>query len=953
VAKITERTYYPTLIEIIKQHGGTGVSEVTYNSEPDIIFELLDRKWILGLKLGETIPILKSAFIQYHRHKDESKIDHGILLFLPEEARSVKPSEAEIVKAVNEKKCTCLIDTPDIKDELRSITFPQLLVKIEQEIFPKLRRRERKEYPLNTVILLLQQHVSETMQNIRLTSKEMLRVITDKKLLSEIGNLEKNESEDISRFLASYIVLSQILFLRLFSRTSPGVLPKMEKKITHHWLRTAFSRVLDINYRPIFSLDVLDAIPESYIQDTFDLIWGLEIERIRYELPGRLFHELMPKTIRKMLAAFYTRPQAADVLARLTVRNGGDLVYDCACGSGTILVSAYRRKLELYQEEGHTGNPHKRFCEEEIFGSDIMPFAVHLTSANLASMDPSTTIEATEIIQGDSLSLSKGYRYPTGVQVTLFPAARRGYSMKGEMHDVKLKKVDVVLMNPPFTKVERGIRKYVDMERFGAICGNEVGLWGHFIALADEFLKDEGTFGGVIPISILRGRESEKIREFVFSHWTILYVLKATFNYGFSEWSEYRDILLIAKKGKPPKGHTVKFALVKKDLRKMTKEDVAYIGNQLEASDNLRTGELDIQSFPVEELQMRFANLMWFCGVTDMRRRDKLVSFIDRFSHALMPPPDDYFREGYRPVPKGVSSFMFLTRALDPCRTEEAFLFFDPADEDRDVVKAKSAMHVQYNIEKTALTPSLRTGVGIKTLDITGKLDYISHTPYREYERVKKASGFKKPKEFCWKNYWSTVGRELNEVNTKIVTLHRINPYSPSTNLLAFFSETPFSASNVLNIVKENDDETAKAFCVLINSIVFLSQFFLLKEETTGRYINIRFYDFYQMRIFPERQRIKDLASVFTRFADRQFPSLREQLDQNFDTRYDAFWLQIKKKQKTLFNPEDVVSPSKVRLEFDMAVCDALDVPVTKEELCDLYKVIVEEMIITRGLARD
>lgn len=114
-AKITERTFYPFLMDAIRRQGGAGVSEVKYNSEPDIVFDLVGRKWILGVKLGETIPILKSAFIQYHRHKDESKIDHGILLFLPEGARSIKATESAVAKAVSEKKCTCLIDTPDLK----------------------------------------------------------------------------------------------------------------------------------------------------------------------------------------------------------------------------------------------------------------------------------------------------------------------------------------------------------------------------------------------------------------------------------------------------------------------------------------------------------------------------------------------------------------------------------------------------------------------------------------------------------------------------------------------------------------------------------------------------------------------------------------------------------------------------------------------------------------------
>jgi len=949
--KITERTLYPILMQIIKERGGTGVSEVKFNSEPDIVFEFLDRKWIMGVKIGENIPTLKQAFIQYHRHKEESRINHGILLFFQDSIRSVKPSESAILKAINENKCTCLIDTPDIKEEYRKIIFPHILLKIEQEIAPRLERKERKAYPLNTVISLLQQHVSDLMQNIRLTDKEMLSVITDKKLLSEIGHLDEEGAVDISRFLASYIVLSQILFLRLYSRTRKYILPKIEGKITHHWLRSAFKRVLDINYRPIFELDVLDAIPESYIQDTFDLIWGLEIEGVRYELPGRIFHELMPNTIRKMLAAFYTRPQAADLLARLTIKNSGDIIYDPACGSGTILVSAYRRKQELAQEEGLSGNLHKRFCEEEIFGSDIMPFAVHLTSANLASMDTATTIERTQIIQGDSLKLSEGYSYPSGVQLTLFPTTRKGYNMKGETYDVSLGKVDVILMNPPFTKVERGIRKYVDMERFGRICGNEVGLWGHFIALADEFLNKNGMFGGVIPISILRGRESQKIRDFIFSKWTPLYILKTAFNYGFSEWSEYRDVLLIARKGKPPKNHLVKFVLVKKDLKNLTKSDISHIANQIEIKNSLQSYELDIESFPIEELRKRFTNLMWFCGVSDFKNRDVLVSFKNKFLNNLTDLPKDYFREGYRPVPKGVSSFMFLTRNLDASRIRQAFLYFD--SERPEFIDAKSAMKINYRIEKTALIPSLRTGVGINSINLKGKLDFIANTTYKEFDKVLKASKFKKPSKFDWRRFWENIEKELDNVKTKIVTIRRINPYSPSTYLISFFSEEPFSPSNVLNVVKEEDTDTAKAFCVLLNSALFLSQFFILKEETTGRYIDIRFYDFYEMDIFPKRGKIKNLARVFDKFSDKKFPSLREQLDKNFDERYKAFWLEKRKGQKTLFSLEEPVNPSEIRLNFDLSVCKALGTSVTKEELYDLYKVIVEEMIITRGLTRD
>jgi hypothetical protein len=72
--------------------------------------------------------------------------------------------------------------------------------------------------------------------------------------------------------------------------------------------------------------------------------------------------------------------------------------------------------------------------------------------------------------------------------MTSIQGPKKGYTLNGDMINVNLEKVDVILMNPPFTKVDRGISDFVDMNRFGNICGNEVGLWGHFISFADEFL---------------------------------------------------------------------------------------------------------------------------------------------------------------------------------------------------------------------------------------------------------------------------------------------------------------------------------------------------------------------------------------------------------------------------------------------------------------------------------
>ena len=88
--RVSERTFYPPIIDIIHNKGGQGISEVQYNSVPDIVFELKDYSWILSVKIGEDSKTIKDAFLQYLRHKEESKIEFGMLLLLPEKVRKIR-----------------------------------------------------------------------------------------------------------------------------------------------------------------------------------------------------------------------------------------------------------------------------------------------------------------------------------------------------------------------------------------------------------------------------------------------------------------------------------------------------------------------------------------------------------------------------------------------------------------------------------------------------------------------------------------------------------------------------------------------------------------------------------------------------------------------------------------------------------------------------------------------
>ena len=648
---------YSAIHKVFEEHGAKPVPQVKFVTVPDFVVDWLGERWIVSIKIGDpTQPkLLKNAFIQYIGHMRDSGISYGMIIFYPEEIREAEPSYEAIENIVRYTPAYFIVLNPQM--ELRK-PLPEALGEIERV----LRERIPVSFSLATVVALLKAHVEELMSMVGLEQRHVMKIISEPELFFGINPVEKDEKKRlnvlrrVSAFLAAYIFLSQALFLRLYCEERPMFLKGINvNRIKRDEARRLFEEVKKINYRPIFEIDVLDIIPEGLIRDTFKLLFGLQVRNIRYELPGRLFHELMPKEIRKLLAAFYTRPIAAYLLAQLTIDNADATVFDPACGSGTILTMAYRRKLELWKRSGRQRNPHKLFCEKHIYGCDIMPFAVHLTNANLAAMDPLITIELTQVVLGDSLKLAPSTRVRPGFLTLMefIPGAKDGeievkanaFKRTGEVVRISLKPVDVLLMNPPFTKVERGVKKYIDSEKFESMVGKEVGLWGHFVALADVFLKDNGMFGAVLPINLLRGRESRKVREIIFRKWLPLYVIKASMNYGFSEYAEYRDVLVIARKTRQKtRDHKVKFCIIKRDLNKLSEDEVEWIAEQIKCVDNLRSELLDIDSHPLDEVLKHFDNMMPFISGPSLEGKDALRHVISEAERLFYSFPHNYFK---------------------------------------------------------------------------------------------------------------------------------------------------------------------------------------------------------------------------------------------------------------------------------------------------------------------
>jgi hypothetical protein len=53
----------------------------------------------------------------------EVALKHGVMLFLPEEARRVRADGLSLTNALKTMTVTCLIDTPTVKEEYRDAAF--------------------------------------------------------------------------------------------------------------------------------------------------------------------------------------------------------------------------------------------------------------------------------------------------------------------------------------------------------------------------------------------------------------------------------------------------------------------------------------------------------------------------------------------------------------------------------------------------------------------------------------------------------------------------------------------------------------------------------------------------------------------------------------------------------------------------------------------------------------
>ena len=371
----------------------------------------------------------------------------------------------------------------------------------------------------------------------------------------------------------------------------------------------AWDRILEINYWPIFAVarDIVNLLPShaaarilEHLRTTAHRIRSTGAN-VAHDLTGRVFQRLIVD--RKYLATFYTLPASAALLARLAVDKldgvdwsdadaiGRLRVGDFACGTGALLSAVYEQFATRHEQAG--GAPaslHKAMMEDVLYGCDVMPSAIHITSSTLSGREPNVGYGKTRLytapygrLSDGSVSIGSLEYLNRNSQLTLTnysnPTLRTSSmgeeTATGVVADIRDESFDIVIMNPPFTRATNHEGAHADITnpafaafnatredqtamgkrlnelgRGSAYHGN-AGIASAFAELGHRKLKPSGVLALVLPLSAAVGLSWQNFREVLAKNYTDISVLSIAANgkeMSFSSDTGMAECLVVARK---------------------------------------------------------------------------------------------------------------------------------------------------------------------------------------------------------------------------------------------------------------------------------------------------------------------------------------------------------------------------------------------------------------------
>jgi len=408
------------------------------------------------------------------------------------------------------------------------------------------------------------------------------------------GWMFEDSEDDYDRVArqAVYLMINKILFYNILKEkfglkdvhvedVSSG--EELKKRLQEYF---NFGMIINPRYGIIFAADFLEEIPipDEIVDGLKRLIAELNkynFSEIGYDIVGKIFEKLIPKTERHKLGQYFTSTDIVDLILGFTIKHPDDKVLDPACGSGTFLVRAYHRKRFLAQKlfrEGKYTKPFKSHEElvRELWGIDVAKFPAHLALINLFRENIEAIENTPNIACKDFFDVLPGKKSP--LYELAFPVPK---VKEEELETVFPKDCNVVVTNPPYTRQEEMedvfLGGYKDRlrELIKKIHKIEVSkrssIYVYFFLHGASFLAKNGRIGLITSNSWLDVDFGKHLQEFFLKNFKIIAVIESKVERWFEDADINTAITILERcdDEKARYSNLVKFVYLKKKLREI------------------------------------------------------------------------------------------------------------------------------------------------------------------------------------------------------------------------------------------------------------------------------------------------------------------------------------------------------------------------------------------------
>ena len=336
---------------------------------------------------------------------------------------------------------------------------------------------------------------------------------------------------------------------------------------------TVFGSVTaDIGMRlPFYDPAVVNPWREFVLQlERFDL------SKLDYDVIGRIFERLIDPKERHKYGQYYTRPEVVDLINAFAIRDGEDVVLDPGCGGGTFLVRAYARKKRLAPRLKHSD------LLGGVFGTDVSPFAAHLSTINLATRDLVEDANYPRVKRVDFFDVKAGGGFLT------FP--KEG----GGKQQILVPRFNAIVGNPPYVRQEdvppESKAKYAAVARTTGLLANgrsdlHIYFWGQALAL----MAPDARLGFLASSQWLDAEYGFPLQAWLLENFRILAIIESRDEPWFVG-ARVATVAAIAERESDPQARDdglVRFVEMRRPIAELLAGDQSSQG-ALEAAENLR-----------------------------------------------------------------------------------------------------------------------------------------------------------------------------------------------------------------------------------------------------------------------------------------------------------------------------------------------------------------------------